>query len=473
MRTLELLKAFSDKEIKLIEKEVAEGKRKSLSVLLKELKRFRHKNELPEREKLFAKIYNKPYSKTKDYLLRNELRLLNEIIYYYLATDRFKKEIDENRNVLNLWLAKAFFRRRMWHFEEDIDDYIKQAKEHLQTDILSQLFTIKLIWLSMTANSKNHKNALDMLQDWEAEEKKRFLHRMRKIEYSTIFFENLDVSKKNPSLKKITPGKAVYDFTGIDQTDWYTRYLTLQKYIVQSGGDEQIEYIKEIESIIKSGPARKVIHPDNRHSATNHLAVALVTQGRLEEALFYMEEGIRQFNEEGVPVSAIHIRNYLIALFVSQHYSKAAEVYNKYLKILTPTNMLTACNMYMAYNYLFMKLPDKALGYLPLNNKLTPSENILSRFVYLIAFITRKQYDLALTEVRNMKKAWARDDSGAFATGILSAEYFQTYIRVLIKMPKTTGKQLAALRSGISKLYDITKPPHYDDLQLHWLLQQL
>ena len=60
MRTLELLRSFTDRELTEMDKLVASGKRKTLHTLYNELKKYRKKGGIPSSEELFRAIYNKP-----------------------------------------------------------------------------------------------------------------------------------------------------------------------------------------------------------------------------------------------------------------------------------------------------------------------------------------------------------------------------------------------------------------------------
>ena len=91
MRTLELLGSFSEKELKELQTIISLNKKKSLKALFAELLKYHRRGSLPANDILFENAFGVPHNAGKNYLLRNELRLLNDIIYEYLIVASLKK----------------------------------------------------------------------------------------------------------------------------------------------------------------------------------------------------------------------------------------------------------------------------------------------------------------------------------------------------------------------------------------------
>ena len=60
-----------------------------------------------EKSKIFLKLFEQKYQTKKDYLLRNEFRLLQVKVEDYLVDKQVKEELENNKNTYNFYLLKA------------------------------------------------------------------------------------------------------------------------------------------------------------------------------------------------------------------------------------------------------------------------------------------------------------------------------------------------------------------------------
>lgn len=206
MRTLDLIKALSDSEIKEVEKLLSGGKREILLKVFKELKKYATKADEPSHEELFEKLMKEPYAKDKDYLLRNRMRQLNEILYEYLATDAFKHTCERNPDVFNLWLTKAYYDRKMKPlFENEIDGALESAISHISArsgdfgvDSLL-LYALKSLWMinNEPRIPENIEKQIAFSDKWMEELKRRFLYKIREIEARKAFLQMMHKMTRN------------------------------------------------------------------------------------------------------------------------------------------------------------------------------------------------------------------------------------------------------------------------------------
>jgi tetratricopeptide (TPR) repeat protein len=479
MRTLELLKSLSKKELKLIEEQVLLGKRKTLVPLFKELKKFTTQQEEPARPDLYKKTFGHAYAKNKDYLLRNELRLLNEIVYELLATESFKEHSAKNKSVFNRWLAQSFHDRRMPVFAEDINGFLNYAKEHVQLDEASAMFALRSSWASsfpISAKERDREKAVEHVKEWKYEEERRFLHRVRKIEFSQIFFEKFMKGALPPAPPEVedwsTPGANHVDLTEIDKTDWYTRYLTLQKYYTQSKGNAQLNYLQEMIKLMGSEEGVRAIKTESRIRSTEALALNLFMNNLFKEAHQHMQQALKLCKTNSIPVTPPNIIIYISILLVLDQYHEALKLYEEFRGLVNASVSRSHGIVVAAYCYLFLAKPDEAWELLKQGIELQPAEMQHSRYIYMIVFILRGQYDLALTEVRNLKRMLASTTPRAPESDTLVAGYFQTYIRVM-QSGKGKQKTLEKLKKEVTETISIRKPSPFYNLQLNWLAKQL
>ncbi len=108
MKTNQLINTLSSKEVKNFSKTVLNiHKRKTLKILFDTLK----KDPEIDKKVLFKKVFEQPYSTSKDSLLRNEFRLLNQEIESFLVIAKRQKEFnikdwDNQLDLLRIYLAR-------------------------------------------------------------------------------------------------------------------------------------------------------------------------------------------------------------------------------------------------------------------------------------------------------------------------------------------------------------------------------
>ena len=476
MRTLELLKPLKKKELKQIEEKVAQGKRKNLVLLLKELKKYRLRTDLPDRSGLFKKVFGKAYSVKKDYLLRNELRLLNKVIYDFLVMDCVTEQIAKNQSLYNRLLAQSYYNRKMKLFTEDINGFIQQAKKDVQTDEALLMYALRTRW-SGVYDVATKEQVIAGVLEWKEEEKRRLLHRLRKIEYNLAFFEvNMGERKPRPANSPddwSVKGETHIDLTETERHDWYARYLTLQKLIWQSKGEPQLKYLEEIIALGNSERAAKAIPDDSRVVSIEVLAFQLFMGGKHQQADKYIEEALKlrkKYRQTPLPANiTIYIANQIIL----QRYQQAAALWPVYEHMLQKSLSYTHCLMLTGYAYLFMAQPDEAMQILTGNTTLFSDEVIQTRYMYMIAFILRKQYDLAWSEIKNLKRILPTIAVSSPENENAIAGHFYTFISAMQKNKPLQGKQLAGFKQQLTHTLHAYKGSPLHTIQLRWLMRFL
>jgi hypothetical protein len=85
---------------------------------------------------------------------------------------------------------------------------------------------------------------------------------------------------------------------------------------------------------------------------------------------------------------------------------------------------------------LFLNQDDEALNCLPVQVKLTEQQNLMMRMVYLIAFIMRKQHDLAVNECNNIGRMIKANEGTYYTTYNWINRLFARYLNVQM-LPRT------------------------------------
>jgi hypothetical protein len=462
MRTLELLQSITESELHIVAQELSEGKRETLLKLFKELKKYRGKENEPDRALLFEKVFEKNYTKSNDYLLRNELRLLNDVIYDFIILKTFKEQIKTNKSLFNLWLAKGFYARKTPLFDTDIDGLIKYADEHYRMEEAAALCWLKTHRTAESYVKKGGKYLHDLIAELQAYEKRRYLYAQRNSEFSEAYFlqpKNSDeLAAFGTDVDKTSEGMMAVDFRLIEETDWYARYLKLKKSFYQSTGNAQLKYAKELYEISRKKIALQVLGPIVHIKAAETIVFCLFKLGKFQEGEFYVKEIFSLCKKYRVPLSQNHIINFIVILFELRKYKDITEAFMTYSEIIKGASTYPTAVLLSSYSYLFLNKPDEALKQVPPLTGLQPNELTAARFIYLIAFALRGQNDLALTEARNLKRLLLKSvpsKTVKYDLEILGFAY--SYIKALTKPKEEAEKLIARLQKKLALKRELTE----------------
>ena len=128
-KAVQLLKILTDKELTLLQTKLKQEKKArllSLTTLLLDQQGSSFDDNF--REKTYLLLFKEPYDPTKDYLLRNELRLLSEAVKEVLVRFQIEKEISQNEPFSNTLLLAALLDRKAFDlFKLEFKEIYEQA----------------------------------------------------------------------------------------------------------------------------------------------------------------------------------------------------------------------------------------------------------------------------------------------------------------------------------------------------------
>ena len=122
MKTLDLVNVIDKKDIKFFRKHLADKKMSKTLALFETL----YYNAETSKEELFVVLFRKKYTSEKDYLLRNEIRLLNTELENFIAADQLlDKENSFYKRYLILKKIKNGKEKNL--FEKEWNDCFNEA----------------------------------------------------------------------------------------------------------------------------------------------------------------------------------------------------------------------------------------------------------------------------------------------------------------------------------------------------------
>lgn len=480
MRTLELLRAFNERELKKLEGEIKGQKRKSLQLLYAELKKYVRTGGEPTNETLFQKIFNQEYSSTKNYLLRNELRLLNDIIYEILLVQTFLAYTKEHRSSYYLWLARSFFRRNLnTIFDADIDRFIEYAKKYVKPEDTSLMLDLKGLWMIYTQPKTidNLNQQLATASEWKDEQIRHLKYRLRELESREAYLQftinaitGVDEIKDN-DVRTLPQQQVHLNPTG--EEDAYENYLIQKKYSYQTRGQKRIEVLQQMIAYANTEALNSESAKQNPVPGwLNSIATEYVLMGEYSKASNIMLESIACAEKLQQPVIISTLQNYVANQINLAAYQQGIDFYNRYEKQIVHSRQYVPTAISKAYCHLFLNQDDEALNCLPVQVKLTEQQNLMMRMVYLIAFIMRKQHDLAVNECNNIGRMIKANEGAYYTTYNWINKLFTRYLNLQM-LPRTQrNAEIDKLKNEITANND-SAFLMTTEFSLRWLNNQL
>ncbi|MDX2001336.1 MAG: hypothetical protein SFW35_02830 [Chitinophagales bacterium] len=477
MRTWQLFKSFSDKELKEIEERLASKKRKSLPSLFNAIKK--HKGDtLPSKEILYKAAFGEDYTSKKDYLLRNELRHLNEEFYDFIAQKAFLSHINENKPVYHYYLASGLADRKLNEIlEADIDDFIKQSQQTVKPKLLAALLDLKLLWniqhqFKSPANIEAQK-ALE--NEYIAQEIRGLKYlireheaRMAYLEYTRLIITN---QLKDIPNNTITPPLETLDMS-VEPNDWIENQLITKKHTFQTQGEVKLQVLKDILSRQEKLFAEKIGRFDAMIVSLNNIANELFLLRRPAEAAIYLADSLQRCIDHKRAPHIANIQNYILAQLILGNYEEGIRAYETYKKDIVGSRSEKAIAIYIAYIHLFLKEPDKALADLPSTNNVLDIHHFTARQVYAIAFYLRGDLELAQTECRNIQQM-LRTKQANFKEEYLTINSLYNEFFRLVSIGSADTDKLKVLEERLIHLRAVEKLHGDIQMPISWLLKEV
>lgn len=482
MRTLELIKTLSEKELRQLRSVLGGKKRKSLLVLFEKLQKFRGEEE-PENKELYEAVFKKRYTKAKDYLLRNELRLLNEEIYRILVLSTFEKHLDESNGAYEYWLSRAFYDRKSKAlFLPTASEGIAKAEGHIANQLTTwpvysaPLQSMKGLWLTdnVAKTESSITEQIKLVDEWMTETKRRFVYTVMEGYARGEYLQmNLARVLSKPPRESDPDDERLFsvDLKKILNADWYAAYLDLKRRMYQTKGGSRIELLTKMSEMQTRPDFIKTFGYNPEIVNHGNLGIEYIMQGNAENAAHHFKLAMELNEKHGTIENIAHTQNYVVTLIVQGKYHDAIAVYQRYEEGIKRSRAADLMQIYKAFAYLFLDDPDSALAALPSPSQTMIYPNMVKmRCVYLIAFIQRGEYKLAANELANLKR-FIKQNTSPDGQQLEIAELFQQYLNEQLKEAKPVKSDRVADKILAQK----KKYTHWAliDLHLCWLMKRL
>jgi transcriptional regulator len=464
---------------------LTENQRKALSNSLKSHKRDSLKKlfqllcnaskDEPEATEVFKKLFKQPYNKAKDYLLRNEYRLL----YDYLLSELQKNFIEAENEVL-LRLRTLLKMKAYDLFEAEYK--LEWAAAHKQDNVEQQIAMLDL-YNSFLLEGKMQN--LHLAQELEAASKQRIqlmtrqmLRNIRKEEIrlklaeriQSAYHQNFQASQALESI----------DLLSLEKEDKAAQFYSLRAKANISRGEEKINLLLEI----LAGEEAINLYEANPKEAQCRFLINVAQEYYLlsnyKKAVHYYEAALSFESAIDDALRAGLVLNFILARMRNAEYDKARILADEYNELLLSSPILVGRSAFLlAVLYLYANQPEQAIQFVNLELKNEGSEfNFFMRLVLSIIYYQRKDKELALRECVNLEQAVnyqlnrEHNHQTVYSKQIILC--FKRFYTALDNNQKTVRQEeMKRLKTELEESLGKSEAQHPNSVLTQWLLQEL
>ncbi|MGB0839831.1 MAG: hypothetical protein ACPGXL_06805 [Chitinophagales bacterium] len=478
MKTIALIETLSRKEAKQLEQILKTHKRQKLRVLYKTVTQALKKDKDIEKQHLFKVAFGKIWTTKNDYLLRNELRLLNkeiEQLWVNNAIEASKKTFNYQHQI---YLLNTYLERKLYKFYEGHWQFIyKKAQKNYKYDI-----QLQLLLSFFEYQRKNLENSEANLQSILTTQlathdiiERQYIEALRESELRLGF---LDRSLYLFTQKRLgyTPKTSLNLLESHANND-YAQFLYHSTLSYTQHGIENIDSLKKaihyLDLVERPNLATNKIKRKSVALASIALTYFLMTDYHAANTYFEKAFELNNTNDPNLlPILFNYVSN---CLKLNQYEKVSALIKSHQTTIEKEPALKYRFECLQAMAHIFCKETEAAYDCISYNIHQRPqSEYHYFRFIYIIVFLMREDWDNAERELRNFvqclryKSPLERDISTA-------AKFFHRYIKTSLYTIERSKqkKQLQALVTDIDSFDKWEGLIAKDYLPLKWLFMQL
>lgn len=446
--TVRLIYALDLLQIKQFSEKIKLGNRKSLWILFKWIVDKKEEEDLA-REEIFKKLFNEKWTKEKDYLLRNELKLLKAKIEEIYIENECQLLSENQRNQFKLKLYQQL------KITDEYQQLFKEINEYntLHYELYNTLNNSFIYADFIRLNIPNYNERLNLMKANLA----LFEHSLQQYiseQYSKLCLLKSHVLFQQKQLDNKTI-KEIFDYEILNintslyknvYTDYHIAYANAYKNYDTS----TIEEWENVYGLLQQIPMHDV-HIQNEYCYTlGNLATICSIRTNYEKADTFFSI---LFNTIPVSITQQNVAltlNYITNLNKLKQYQRtkiemenAIALFGNKIRQFSQfktQEIVTACYLNEVKQLGKLLAIDFEL--------LQPFERIFYRLFYCIYFIMNEEFELALTEIQNLQRSKLMNETDRHFE--LIADYFYVCIKQLSsvsgKQNKLNAKALAEIK---------------------------
>ena len=408
-RTFVLVDLLSSKERKAFGQQLESKKRTTLSFLfngiLSTLKSS--KSAGLEKELLYQITFDQPYSKDKDYLLRNELRLLAKELVGFVSIEQAKKNFKRNSlEERHLFFQSLIQRKAHNLFEREWEKFAIECEEQLAFDIALNVRKMGILqWIENNqATLENYERLLSLIDSYQQAVNQHFLHQHLFGKHRQGFAERTLQALGKP-IEISGFSEIIFNPSKNSGKDAYAKHLVALTESYRFRGTEKIEMLKQAAQFTSHIESKRFDQKGALASINAGIALEHFLLREFEKSLPYHKNAL-EFGaklEDGKLISFVF--NYLSTLIRLQQHHQAIELISKYEPVWHKLpRMRDRFLCLKAMCHIFESEPKSAEACIPEDRKSGGIDHYYYyRFLQIIVLFQKGKTELAINEAENFE----------------------------------------------------------------------
>lgn len=458
-RTVALVALLSAKEKREFSAFLEAGKRSSLCFLYNGictgLKSSKHSGL--EKDLLYRLAFDEPYSKDKDYLLRNELRLLSKALVGFLSLEETKKNFRDNSlREKHLFLQALTTRNATELFDKEWPKVVTEAEDQLDYDIALKVrrMAIDQLVLHKQATLENYTQLMELLNAYQDALKRLFMHEHLFGKHKQAFTERtLQALGANI---EITPLELItINPTDNEWNDAYADQLVALTRSYQHSGPEKITLLKNAADFVKNIRSKRFDQNGALASINAGIALEYFLLRQFEKSLPYHKNALEfGSNLDGGKLISF-VFNYLSTLIRLESHQEAIELIEEYVSVWKKLpRMRDRFLCLKAMCHVFENDYKAAEACIPDDRKSGGMDHYYYyRFVQIIILYQKQKVELAINEAENFEHTVRYNDNDADYLRLIQSMKKFLMLRSEVSMlpPEEYGKKSDSLKIDLGK----------------------
>lgn len=472
MKALKILNSLSVEEKDEFEFVINSLKRETLRKLYYALSDS--ENDAMDKKEVYNVVFGKKYSKQKDYLLRNELRLLNEQLKEFVIVQQFRAEKKGNSPMGSFMLQKSFIKREMFaEYESEFKKGYRKALETLNYEfahkMLNEHFNYLMTHKQITPEliTSTH----ELLQENATNVKMR---------YRTDIASNQQGRAALEAFLRAFGREVESSFIGpeVDLEHFTNPYIQFWEYTSKANnsvGEERISFTKMADECIEKVGE---IFPHVRIDGLAKLAGAYYLSQRYEEAVPHYQKALDFCGKHTLVIRNDILYNYCSTLAkLGKHKQNQLLIEEHDWHIRNNPKMKNKFAYLKAFALIFQGEHKAAAASIPQDIRKLPQDELQHlRFVYCILPYLDGDLERAVRETTNYIAYFNHHgDTLTFAHEKGFVQLFKSFYETLEDMPEKS-KERDILLANITKELDgiLKQYPQYREYQyVVWLRKEI
>lgn len=469
-KTYQLIATLSKKNIALLKKQLNTLSNELFSICLKQFKQQKF-----EQEQIFKAFYKKKYSTEENYLLRNDLRKLNQAIEQFIIETEWQKKAKTDFYLKKkLYLNYLLEQNALELLSKELQRIFIQINKKEDYEVFYDFF---VLWTKL----QNKQFAYDSIFFTEAKAfyDQAILHwfkevslKTKQVEIFKRFIERTHI-QINPAMRFSEPIESI-SFKNIESQLEHFFYLKEQSF--RTFGEEKINILLQALAIIPNLKSTFINLNEAHYFVLQSLSVEYFIAENYSKASEYLSQIMSFYKKINTEYFIRSLFNYINVEIRLKNYQKVIDLYQQFQAEIKASNIYEyyACIIPMCY-ILLNDVQQAEENLLIVSSSVSLKNNIYSRLNLSIIHFLNNEIDLCLNELENILQSIRyHSDVDKEELGLNFIKGLRLYIQAhqAKHSPKDKQKLLQKVKITITELKLKTKGHHNSNNSLHsvWLL---